>query len=164
MAHHDVILPGYEEGRFPPRNIPGVDVVINGHIHRPLVDARPGRTLWITPGNISRVSRSDAARDHKPAVLRIDISEAGWTRRMITVPHEAFDQVFHEEMIATTADAGQSAFIRGLAELQARRTESGAGLIDFIQKNIAQFDGDVAAEVLSLAQEVTTDGSHQKHE
>ena len=37
ITHHDVKLPGYEEqGRFDPREIPGVQLVINGHIHRRL--------------------------------------------------------------------------------------------------------------------------------
>ena len=50
LAHHDVIVPGYDEGRFQPREIEGIDLVINGHIHRRLEDVQVGRTLWLTPG------------------------------------------------------------------------------------------------------------------
>jgi DNA repair exonuclease SbcCD nuclease subunit len=163
MAHHDVILPGYEEqGRFKPREIPGIDVVVNGHIHRPLVDGESASTLWITPGNISRISRSDTTREHVPAVLRIDISMQGWERKTITVPHAPFDEVFHEEVAGPVVDAPQSAFIQGLAELQARRTETGAGLMSFIKTNVGQFDQQTADEIILLAQEVTADGNHEE--
>ena len=40
-----------------PCEIRGVDLVINGHIHRRLEDVQKGCTTWLTPGNISRRSR-----------------------------------------------------------------------------------------------------------
>jgi hypothetical protein len=157
LAHHDVKVPGYEEqGRFSPHEIPGVDVVINGHIHRRLEDVQTGSTLWITPGNISRRARSDASRQHVPAVLRIDISANGWERQTVEVPHQPFEEVFYEAVVGEAEVAAESAFVAGLAELQARRTESGAGLLTFLQKNVTQFDPDVADEILALAKEVTT--------
>ncbi len=54
LTHHDILLPGYDEGRLKPVEIEGVDLVINGHIHRRLADVQTGRTCWLTPGNISR--------------------------------------------------------------------------------------------------------------
>jgi hypothetical protein len=54
-------------------------------------------------------------------------------------------------------DASDSAFVKGLAELQARRTQSGAGLMTFLEQNLDQFDAAVANEVLVLAKEVTRD-------
>lgn len=165
LTHHDVIVPGYEEqGRLETRSIDRIDLVINGHIHRRLGDVQRDHTLWITPGNISRRTRSDASRDHVPSVLRIDInnngSGPGYERRIIEVPHQPFDDVFHPELVdaAADADAGSSAFVAGLRELQARRTEGGAGLMSFLEKNLPQFDGDVAAEIKRLAKEVTDNG------
>ena len=156
LAHHDLIVPGYEEqGRIRPREIEGIDLVINGHIHRRLQDVQTGRTLWMTPGNISRRSRSDATKDHIPSVLRIDITDAGYTRQFVEVPHQPFNEVFHSILTDTPTDGPASAFVAGLAELQARRTESGAGLVAFLEKNLSQFEQPIANEIMALAQEVT---------
>lgn len=159
LTHHDIIVPGYEEqGRLEPRQIDRVDLVINGHVHRRLADVQSGQTLWITPGNISRRARSDATRGHVPSVLRIDISSDGYARQFVEVPHRPFEDVFHESITDTAVDGSASAFVAGLAELQARRTESGAGLVAFLEKNLAQFDGTVATEIMALAKEVSVDG------
>ena len=53
---------------------------------------------------------------------------------------------------------GGSAFVAGLAELQARRTASGAGLLPFLEQNLGQFQPAVAAEIMNLAQEVIGNG------
>ena len=156
LSHHDVKVPGYEEqGHFSPRAIPGVDVVINGHIHRKTEDVQAGTTLWITPGNISRRARGDASRRHVPAVLRIDVSESGWKQQMVEVPHRPFDDVFYEEVANTADSLGASAFVAGLAELQSRRTDAGAGLMAFLEKNVSQFEPEVATEIIALGNEVT---------
>jgi len=159
LTHHDVIVPGYEEqGRLEPRSIDHVDLVINGHVHRRLADVQSGRTLWITPGNISRRVRGDATREHVPAVLRINIDNGGYTRQIVEVPHRPFEDVFHPLIVDAAVDGSASAFVAGLAELQSRRTESGAGLMAFLEKNLSQFDGPVAAEIMALAKEVTDNG------
>ena len=159
LAHHDIIAPGYEEqGRIKPREIPGVELVVNGHIHRALGDVVTGGTRWVTPGNISRRSRSDAVRDHVPTVLRIDVTESGTELSRITVPHAPFEDVFHPVVVDSSVDISESAFVSGLSELEARRTSSGAGLLSFLEKNLDQFDDAVAEEIRSLAEEVTGDG------
>jgi len=155
LTHHDVLIPGYDEGRIKPFDIEGVDLLINGHIHRRLDEIRAGRTRWLTPGNISRRSRNDATRDHVPSVLRLDVMPTSYELCYIEVPHRPFDEVFHECIMDAPAEDGQSAFIRGLAELQTRRTASGAGLLDFLKQNVGQFAPDVSAEIMNLAQEVT---------
>jgi hypothetical protein len=163
LAHHDVAVPGYEDqGRFKPSEIPGIDVVINGHIHRHLEEVRVGRTVWLTPGGISRRNRCDANRDHVPAALRIDVSPSVWQPQMVEVPHESFDAVFYQQVVDTAEPTTGSAFIAGLAELQSRRTEAGAGLMFFLQKNLSQFEATVAEEILKLAKEVTKDGQDQE--
>jgi hypothetical protein len=178
LSHHDIIAPGYEEqGRLRPREIPGVDLVVNGHIHRELGEVEVGATRWVTPGNISRRSRSDAVRDHVPSVLRLGVrgedtgavsgggteadadavnpGSGGYELSRVEVPHAPFDDVFHPLVAGEESDVSASAFVSGLAELQARRTQSGAGLMSFLEQNLDQFEEAVAAEIRSLAEEVT---------
>jgi hypothetical protein len=161
MTHHEILVPGYDDGRIEPRAIDGIDLIVNGHIHQHLADVRVGRTLWMTPGNISRRSRHDAVRAHRPAVLRLDVTPHGFAPRLVEVPHRPYDEVFHESVIETTVAAGQSAFVSGLAELQARRTATGAGLWEFLNQNLGQFEPEVADEIRTLAREVTKDGEEQ---
>jgi DNA repair exonuclease SbcCD nuclease subunit len=158
LAHHDVLIPGYDEGRIRPFEIAGVELLINGHIHRRLDEVRAGATRWLTPGNITRRSRNEACRAHAPAVLRIDVTAASYELAFVEVPHRPFDEVFHEVVADAPADGGASAFVAGLAELQARRTDSGAGLLPFLEQNLGQFQPAVAAEIMNLASEVLNHG------
>lgn len=160
IAHHDICFPGYEEsGRFQATEIPGIDIVVNGHIHRPLETVVAGRTTWINPGNVARVSRSDSSRQRQPAVLRLDVFPDRWEQSMVPVPCEPFDAVFHEELLATGLPADESGFVRGLAELECLKTATGAGLREFLDDNLDQFTTPVAAEIRELAQEVLDDES-----
>jgi predicted phosphodiesterase len=159
LTHHDVLIPGYEDGRITPREIPGIDLVVNGHIHRRLEDVRTGRTVWINPGNISRRARADATREHVPSALRIVITERGCDQSYIDVPHRPFDEVFHEAIPDVLVDTRRSEFVTGLAELQARRTTSGVGLMEFLDANLEQFEPAVASEIQCLSREVLDDES-----
>jgi hypothetical protein len=162
LAHHDIIAPGYEEqGRLKPREISGVALVVNGHIHRELGEVRAGATRWVTPGNIARRSRSDAVRDHVPSVLRLDVLADGYELTRVVVPHRPFEEVFHPLVADVAVDDAASAFVSGLAELEARRTQSGAGLMTFLEKNLEQFEEAVAAEIRTLAGEVTGDDAFE---
>jgi DNA repair exonuclease SbcCD nuclease subunit len=185
LLHEDVSFPGYDAGHIEPRSIPGIDAVINGHIHQPRDELIVGSTVWLNPGNIARVKRSDSTRDCVPSVLRIDIDAPasgesgsrawfwhdadtrtdqpdraphGWSSRRIQVPHEPFERVFHPQIAVEPIASNESAFVQGLAELVARRTESGAGLRQFLQQNLAQLDERVAHEIMTLAEEVLHDG------
>lgn len=159
LTHHDILFPGYEEsGRFKPFEIRGIDIVINGHIHRPLADVVQGQTTWLNPGNIARISRSDTTRQRVPQVLRIDVDADGWRQQFVDVPHQPFDDVFHAELLDESLPTNESSFIQGLAELMSRRTQSGAGLQEFLDQNLPQFDPRVADEIRSLAQELLTNG------
>jgi hypothetical protein len=157
LTHHDILIPGYDEGRIKPHSIEGIDLVVNGHIHRRLQNVQAGGTLWLTPGGISRRSRNDATREHVPAALRVDLSRDGYVLTHVEVPHRSFDEVFHEAVIEAARDAGPSAFVAGLAELQARRTAGGAGLMEFLEQNLGQFDPEVSDEIMTLAEEVTNE-------
>ncbi|MCM2369345.1 metallophosphoesterase [Aporhodopirellula aestuarii] len=179
ITHHDILIPGYEEaGRIRPKRIPGIDLIVNGHVHRRLEPVRKDGTNWITAGNITRRARSDASRAHIPAVVCVvpptntrvvkdDAIEAfefesqagvAWSMRWVRVPHEPFDDVFHPEVIGDASEeetADGSAFIADLRELTQRKTDSGAGLITYLEQNVSQFDAEVADEIMRLAAEVT---------
>jgi DNA repair exonuclease SbcCD nuclease subunit len=154
IAHHDIAFPGYPGALIECREIPGVDAVINGHIHKSSEPVIRGATTWWNPGNITRINRGDATRAHVPAALRIDVSPTGWTTNRITLPHEPFEKVFHPEIVGDSVELGDSLFVQGLATLQKFKT-SGAGLRDFLQRNIEQFETpQVRREILALAEEV----------
>jgi predicted phosphodiesterase len=156
ISHHDILFPGYEEaGRQGCDEIPGVDLVVNGHIHRSLPDVVEGCTTWCNPGNIARVSRSDASREHVPGVLRIDVTDDGWTKNRIDVPHKLFEEVFYPLEQATIATPGVSNFISGLKSMQKFKTADGEGLRRLIEDNLSKFTNDrVKAEILILMKEV----------
>jgi predicted phosphodiesterase len=158
LTHHDIRFPGYEEaGRFDPHEIPGVDLCINGHIHRPLADEVAGMTTWLNPGNIARVKRSDGDRNRRPSVLRIDVRANGWDKATVEVPFKPFEDVFHEDVAATEIPLDDSMFVRGLAALESMKTHGGVGLKAFLDQNLDQFDPKVAAEIRILANEVIQD-------
>jgi hypothetical protein len=160
LTHHDVRFPGYEEvGRFSPHEIAGVDILVNGHIHRPLTDVVAGQTTWLNPGNIARVRRSDADRARRPTVLRINVRNEGWDKHAVDVPCLPFEEVFYEELVACPIPADESMFVRGLAELESLKTHAGAGLKAFLEQNLGQFDERVADEIRALAEEVNGDFS-----
>lgn len=161
IAHHNIGFPGAGEDWLKPRPLPGIDILVNGHIHRPLEDVRKGNTLWLNPGNISRVQRADAVREATPSVLRLDIQGAEWSTRAITVPFAPFEEVFHLDASNEIAPLDSSAFVQGLESLRTLKTEGGVGLLEFLDKNLSKYDDDVADEIRNLAKEVCIDGQQQ---
>jgi predicted phosphodiesterase len=159
LTHHNVGFAGAEENWLKPREIPGVDIVVNGHIHRPLPDIEKGATTWINPGNIARVQRADSVREARPTALEFHVqSGRRWTIRRVEVPHGSFDDVFFEMPEIAAANGEGSNFIKGLESLQSFRTAGGAGLLEFLDQNLGQFEPAVQDVIKSLAQEVCQDG------
>ena len=173
VTHHDITIPGYDAGRLRPGVRPGIDLIVNGHIHRRLETVSKQTTHWMTPGNITRRTRSDASRDHIPAVLVLRTVDTlpvaddnlfaftvndtqHWVAEWVEVPHAPFDEVFHGDVDADEELAEQSGFIADLAQLTDRRTDTGAGLLHFLKNNLTQFEEPVAAEIMRLAGEVTS--------
>jgi predicted phosphodiesterase len=155
MMHHDLMIPNYIGGRIDLFEMPGIHVVVNGHIHTRTEPIRKGKTIWLNPGNIARIKRS--SREHVPAILRVDLEPSGdlpIRTSYIEVPHESFDLVFHEEVKVEAVESKESAFVQGLAELQARRTATGEGLQHFLEMNLHRFEDEVAAEIRRLSKEV----------
>jgi predicted phosphodiesterase len=158
LAHHDLRFPGHDVfAKLDCREIPGIDYLINGHNHRNLGQVQAGQTLWINPGNISRIARDDASRNHVPSVLRANIAASGVEFSRISIPHAPFDEVFHAETPGQKPEDTGSVFIRALADFESVRTASGAGLRHFLDANLPQFDPKVADEINVLASEVLQD-------
>ncbi len=162
ITHHDIGFPGYAaaDPSLRPREIPGVDALINGHIHEPMPDVVRGATTWINPGNITRLRRDEADLHRTPSVLAILVGPEGWTRSVVEVPHAPSAEVFHA--VNLDADPGVwvnpgSNFVQGLGELLARRTDSGAGLMEFLEQNLGDYAPHVADEIRALAREVLPD-------
>lgn len=138
LTHHDLAFPGYEAARTNLREIPGVDLVVNGHIHTPKPPQRTGQTLWCNPGSLTRIARSYSMRTAKPVISL-------WTPGMaeleaIEVPHQPFEEVFidfdtRDDPNHVTVD--ESMFIRGLENLAMRRTSEGVGLRAFFEANLS---------------------------
>ena len=76
------------------------------------------------------------------------------------VEFEDLQEVFHEAVADEEIDTSESAFVTGLAELQARKTQTGAAFMEFINENLSQFADEIAAEILVLAKEVTSDAAN----
>ncbi len=155
LTHHDIDFKEYDNGRCAAHEIENVDVLINGHIHRRLDPIVLGKTTWINPGNITRRSRSESNQAHVPKALHVKVSDQGLKFEDVVIPHQPFDAVFHEAIVATEQEQGESAFVSGLKELTHRKTDSGAGLNEFLKENLHQFESDVANQILDLAKEIT---------
>lgn len=156
ISHHDIAFAGYESSaRYDVREIAGVDLIVNGHIHTPSGSIRTGRTTWLNPGNISRVSRSDAHRSRRPHALRVDLQAATWTSSTVEVPHLRFDDVFYPLETGTGGpEINVSAFVQGLEAVRTLRTASGEGLMDFLDANLQDDDPAVREDIVDLAKEV----------
>ena len=68
LSHHDLGFPGYDGARVQLREIPGVDMVVNGHLHTPRPPKQCGSTVWFNPGGIARLTLSPYSRDLTPSV------------------------------------------------------------------------------------------------
>ena len=156
LTHHDIDIGNYKNGKFGPFEMMNVDLLINGHIHRPADPVRKGQTTWMNPGNISRRTRSENSRKHVPSVLEVTFPDSGYETRTIELPHKPFEEVFYLDDVANAADLDEkrSGFVTGLSELTKRRTSSGAGLMEFLDKNLDSYSENVAAEIRELAQQV----------
>lgn len=158
ITHHNIGFTDDIEGWLKPVEIPGIHIIVNGHLHRPSPDKVCGMTTWINPGSIARVSRTDAIKDFVPSAHRFIPSEKGkWGMEPIPLPHAPFEEVFYPNMEQPDSDHSTSAFIQGLESIQSLRTSGGAGLIHFINDHIGQFDKEVADVILQLVKEVCPD-------
>ncbi|MBU2741872.1 metallophosphoesterase [Acidithiobacillus albertensis] len=66
LTHADFAFAGAYPGAKEIVEIPGVDMVVNGHMHKLCPTVRRGNTLWWNPGNITRMSMD--CESHAPRV------------------------------------------------------------------------------------------------
>lgn len=140
VTHHDLCFPGYESGRFGLKEIQGIDVVVNGHIHTPKSPHRAGQTVWYNPGSIVRITRSVHTQGIEPKVSLWTPENHEGGMELLAVPHQPFDEVF--PAMDETGDGlegqplDESLFIRGLENLALRKTTEGIGLQAFLDVNL----------------------------
>jgi UDP-2,3-diacylglucosamine pyrophosphatase LpxH len=154
LTHHNIRFPEFEDRAYAIRELPGIDWLINGHIHRPQPTVRMGQTTWANPGNITRLTFSRRSLVREPAA-------AIWTpgceelERWV-VPFLPFDQVFPDQEFPPEAQEaeGESNFIKGLERLAWKRTHEGMGLRQFLQDNLAR-ETPEGALIWELYEEVT---------
>jgi predicted phosphodiesterase len=141
IAHHNLQFPDYEAGRIALTEIPGVDLVVNGHIHTPKPPQRRGATLWLNPGSLVRISRSTVTRTVRPGVT-LWWAETGELER-VEVPFRPFHEVFpalEDDGAGEASEMDESLFIRGLENLALRKTTEGVGLKAFLEANLNSDD------------------------
>lgn len=154
VTHHDVAFPDtIASNPVEPREIPGVDLVVNGHLHGRVPDQQCGDTQWINPGSLCRISRSQTTQAHRPSVLVVGMADKSLSTQLVEVPHRPFDEVFYINDQPIPA-ASHSHFVQGLAQLQQRRTQTGAGLDEFLEVNLKQVDPEIRDAILELAHTV----------
>jgi len=156
LTHHDITTGAYT-GTLKPRELPGISLLINGHIHTPSPAVVCGQTTWMTPGNITRVARAARHIDRAPSILRIDVSFAGVAPRTVGLPHQPSSEVFHERVDATDLpDLSKSEFADRLRRRIEQRREGGVNLMRFIEAHESDLEPEVFAEIQSLATEVVS--------
>lgn len=168
LSHHNLLFDEFDDvpdqqfrGRsFELREIPGVDVIVNGHLHRPRPPVRTGNTLWFNPGSLVRIIRTPFVMDLKPSVTVFGFRNGEPYFDPVVVPHGSFDEVFYpfSDLNADNSNIldEESRFIRGLENLALRRTAEGVGLREFLRINL-NFDDPVDVEIWKLYKEVMAD-------
>ncbi|BCS88921.1 metallophosphoesterase family protein [Pseudodesulfovibrio sediminis] len=137
LTHHNIQFPEFIDRAYAIKELPGIDWLINGHIHRPQATITKGQTTWANPGNITRLTFTHRSMEREPAV-------AIWTPgceelEKWVVPFETFDRVFPDQELPTEEQEteGESNFIKGLERLAWQRTHEGTGLKQFLEENLS---------------------------
>ena len=137
LTHHNVGFPDFLDKHVKIREIPGLDWVITGHIHRPQPTVAAGMTRWANPGNVTRLKFSRRSMERAPAAA---VWRPGLDDLVVwPVPHRPFAAVFPDQELPPEESAPaevQSGFLEGLARLAWKRTREGAGLQEFLRANL----------------------------
>ena len=157
LTHHNINFPDFMDKAIRRKELPGVDWVINGHIHRAQPTMRHGCTRWANPGNITRLTFNAKTRERIPAasIWRPGMGPQEDLERWV-VPHLGFYEVFPDQEFPQAADEseGDSGFLQGLERLAWRRTREGIGLEQFLRVNL-NAEQPEAKLILELYEEVT---------
>lgn len=136
LCHHNISFPEFLDRACAIKEIPGVDWLINGHIHRPQPSMAKGQTTWANPGNITRLTFTRRSLEREPAAFAWAPGCSELEKWVI--PHLPFEQVFPDQEFPPEEmeQEGDSRFIKGLERLAWKRTREGVGLKQFLEKNL----------------------------
>lgn len=137
VTHHNISFPDCKKLQHTIKEKPGIDWIINGHIHGHRDSITQGMTTWANPGNISRLVFSQFGLDRK-------LKAGLWTPDCEDledweIPHRDFYEVFPNQdfpLEIIDGEAAESKFLQGLERLAWKRTHEGAGLKQFLEENI----------------------------
>jgi predicted phosphodiesterase len=137
LTHHNIRFPEFIDRAYSIKEVPGIDWIVNGHIHRPQATVTKGQTTWANPGNITRLTftRRSMVREPAAAIWTPGCEELDkWV-----VPYLPFDQVFPDQDLPPEEQEveGESNFIKGLERLAWQRTHEGTGLRQFLTENLS---------------------------
>ena len=158
ISHHNVGFPDFRDKPVVIREIPGIDWVVNGHIHRPQPTETKGQTRWANPGNISRLTFSRMTQEREPAASVWLPGCENLDR--IVLPHLPFEEIFPDQEFPEEERPREeeSGFLTGLERLAWRRTREGLGLKAFLQEHLnpeqpeAQLIWDLYQEIVDDAE------------
>ncbi len=142
VTHHNIGFPDFMEKKERIREIPGVDWIVNGHLHRPQPTQVRGSTRWVNPGGLVRMQFTRYNLERRPvAAIWTPECEALGDLERWAVPIRPFVEVFGErELPAEPLGEAEreSLFLQGLERLAWRRTREGLGLKQFLQENLKE--------------------------
>ncbi len=138
LTHHNIQFPEFIDRAYAIKELPGIDWLINGHIHRPQQTITKGQTTWANPGNITRLTftRRSMVREPAAAIWVPGCEELEeWT-----VPFERFDVIFPDQELPPEEHEveGESNYVQGLERLAWQRTQEGMGLKQFLKDNVTR--------------------------
>ena len=162
MTHHDLAMNNPYPKSIPLKEIQGVDLVINGHMHANKPTVRMGQTLWCNPGNIEPLSVD--LKDMTPKAWQFDINyflmHPEQPLMPVALPHaeDVFDltglQVSESSTqdVAQTLEVGSSYFSKALvetSELEAGKTDDASLLLqDLVDVSAEDTDAKLAAQLI----------------
>ncbi len=92
ISHHHVAFGDFRDNPIAIQEIPGVHLVVNGHIHRPQPSETRGMTRWVNPGSMTRLTQTPHTlkRQPKAAIWRLGDTEP----QPLRIPHLPVETVF----------------------------------------------------------------------
>ena len=153
LTHHNIQFPEFIDRAYSIKELPGIDWLVNGHIHRPQQTITKGQTTWANPGNITRLTFTRRSMDREPAAS-IWVPGCEDLEKWV-VPFETFDVVFPDQELPPEEQEveGESNFIKGLERLAWQRTHEGVGLKQFLSDNVKK-EGPEGKLIWELYEEV----------
>jgi predicted phosphodiesterase len=138
LTHHNIQFPEFIDRAYSIKELPGIDWLVNGHIHRPQPTIKKGQTTWANPGNITRLTFSRRTMTREPAAAIWTLGCEELEKWM--VPFEPFNAVFPDQELPPEEPEieGESKFIQGLERLAWQRTREGMGLKRFLEDNLTR--------------------------